>query len=103
MAFGLNAGRSSRRCSWCSGGSDVIGGAGRTGESGCDTETRNDEKCSVSYATSEIVVVADRHPRPAVALGERHVASGVAQRLPDLGRARHPRPDRASPNHRPSR
>ena len=36
-------------------------------------------------------VVADRHPGPAVALGERDFASGVAQRLPDLGCLRPPR------------
>ena len=49
-AFGLNAGRISRRCPWWSGGSLVIGGAGDRGASGRPTFTQIDEKWSVSLA-----------------------------------------------------
>ncbi len=57
IAFGVNSGSSSRRAPWWKGGSDEIGGAIPTGamSPGRDPVTmiEREEKCSVSYATSE--------------------------------------------------
>ena len=63
--FGLNEGSSSRRWPWWSGGSLVIGGAGRRGASGRPTFTQIDEKCSVSFATAATAsIVTGMNARP---------------------------------------
>ena len=63
--FGLNDGRSRRRCPWWSGGSDVIGGAGERGASGRPTLTQIDEKLVVSLATAATAsIVTGMNARP---------------------------------------
>ena len=48
MASGVNGGSSTMRAGRCSGGSEVMGGAGMRGGGVSRTTTRREEKCSVS-------------------------------------------------------
>ncbi len=48
MASGVNGGSSTMRAGRCSGGSEVMGGAGTRGGGVSRTITRREEKCSVS-------------------------------------------------------
>ncbi len=48
MASGVKGGSSTMRAGRCSGGSEVIGGAGMRGGGVSRTITRREEKCSVS-------------------------------------------------------